>query len=409
MWRNYFKTSFRNLLKNKLYTGINIFGLAIGLSACLLIGLYIRHEMSYDTFNSNADRIVRLTMEYRQAGTVNTTATTGTKAGPQLTRTFPAIESYVRTFIKSNVVKNGDKMFDEPHILYADSLFFKIFTFPFIAGNTATALDAPDKMVITKSMAEKYFPEVKTMGYATALDKTLTCNDKDYKISGICNDVPDNSQIKFDFATAFSNLGNHAKGETWWTANWITYLLLHQEKDIPRLQSDITHYMNSTDVKADAGLTGNDYLNFHLEPLKKVHLYSNLPGFEPNGSIKIIYLFSIIAFLILLIASANYTNLSTAQSSERSAEIGMRKVLGASKRQVFIQFMTEAFLMGFLAAFLAIALSIFFIPLFNQITGIAFKSTIVLQPYPLLSLLGITLLISFLAGLYPSLILSGTQ
>ncbi|MEO8117165.1 MAG: RhuM family protein, partial [Bacteroidota bacterium] len=141
MWKNYFKTAFRNLRKNKLYTGINIFGLAIGLTACLLIGIYIMHELSYDSFNKNADRIVRVTMEYSNGGTVSTTATTGTKVGPQFTRTFPSIENYVRTFIRSNVVKSGDKMFDEPRILYADSAFFKIFTFPFLAGDATTALD----------------------------------------------------------------------------------------------------------------------------------------------------------------------------------------------------------------------------------------------------------------------------
>ncbi len=409
MWKNYFKTAFRNLQKNKLYTGINIFGLAIGLTACLLIGIYIMHELSYDSFNKNADRIVRVTMEYSQAGTVNTTATTGTKVGPQFTRTFPSIENYVRTFIRSNVVKSGDKMFDEPRILYADSAFFKMFTFPFLAGDATIALDAPDKIVITKTTAEKYYPEVKTKGYAAALDKTLTSGGKDLKVSGVCEDAPQNSQLKFDFATSFYNLGNNVKGETWWTANWITYLQVHDEKDIPQLQSKITAYMNSPAVKADVGAEGNDYLTFHLEPLKKVHLYSSLPGFEPNGSIKFVYLFAIIALLILLIASANYTNLSTAQSSGRSAEIGMRKVLGASKKQVFTQFMAESFLMGFIAAILALILSIILIPLFDQVTGIEFPKDVVLQPIPLLSLLGITILISILAGLYPALILAGTQ
>ncbi|MEO7210006.1 MAG: ABC transporter permease [Chitinophagaceae bacterium] len=409
MWKNYFKTAFRNLRKNKLYTGINIFGLAIGLTACLLIGIYIMHELSYDSFNKNADRIVRVTMEYSQGGTLNTTATTGTKAGPQFSRSFPSIENYVRTFIRSNVVKSGDKMFDEPRILYADSSFFKIFTFPFIAGDATTALDAPDKIVITKTTAEKYFPEVKTQGYAAALDKTLTSGGKDLKVSGVCEDAPQNSQLKFDFATSFYNLGNNVKGETWWTANWITYLLVHDKKDIPQLQSKITAYMNSPEVKADVGAEGNDYLAFHLEPLKKVHLYSSLPGFEPNGSIKFVYLFAIIALLILLIASANYTNLSTAQSSGRSAEIGMRKVLGASKKQVFTQFMSESFLMGFIAAILALILSIILIPLFDQVTGIEFSKDVVLQPIPLLSLLGITIIISILAGLYPALILAGTQ
>ena len=149
MIKNYFKTALRNLRKNKLYSGINIFGLTVGLAACLLIGAYINHELSYDKFNINANRIVRATMEYSQAGTVNTVATTGTKVGPQFKRTFPLVQEYTRTFISHNVVKCGDKIFDEPRILYADKTFFKIFSFHIIEGNASTALDAPDKIVIT--------------------------------------------------------------------------------------------------------------------------------------------------------------------------------------------------------------------------------------------------------------------
>ena len=150
MFKNYLKTALRNLTKNKLYSSINIFGLAIGLASCLLIGVYIFHELSYDKFNVNAGRIVRATMEYRQAGTVNKVATTGTKPGPQFTRTFPAIENYARTFISHNVIKSANKTFDEPRILYADAAFFKIFSFKMIEGNASTALNAPDKIVITE-------------------------------------------------------------------------------------------------------------------------------------------------------------------------------------------------------------------------------------------------------------------
>src|SRR5438309_3190197 len=157
MFRNYFKTALRSLSKHKLYTGTNIFGLTIGLAACLLIGVYIFDELSYDAFHANANRIVRTTMEYKQAGTVNATATTGTKVGPQFKRTFPLVEEYTRTFIRHNVVKSGDKLFDESHILYADPAFFKIFSFPIVEGNAATALVAPDNIVITRSTAKRYF------------------------------------------------------------------------------------------------------------------------------------------------------------------------------------------------------------------------------------------------------------
>ena len=170
-------------------------------------------------------------MEYSQAGTVNTTATTGTKVGPQFKRTFPLVQEYARTFISHNVVKSGDKIFDEPRILYADEPFFKIFSFHIIKGDAATALDAPDKIVLTRSMAKKYF------GDEDPINKTLTSGGKDLRVSAVCEDVPQNSQIKFDFATQFYNLGNGVKDETWWTANWITYFLLRDEKSIHNCSS----------------------------------------------------------------------------------------------------------------------------------------------------------------------------
>jgi len=403
MFKNYLKTALRNLRKNKLYSIINIFGLTVGLAACLLIGMYISHELSYDKFNANADRIVRATMEYSNAGTVNKTATTGTKVGPQFKRTFPLVEEYARTFISHNVVKYGDKIFDEPRILYADEPFFKIFSFHIIKGNAATALDAPDKIVVTKSIAKKYF------GDEDPINKILTSGGKDLRVSAVCEDVPQNSQIKFDFATQFYNLGNGVKNETWWTANWITYFLLPAEKSIPQFQQQINAYMQTPAVRKDAGMEGKDYLAYHLEPLTKVHLFSSLPGFEPNGSITYVYMFSVIALLILIIACANYTNLATAQSAGRSGEIGIRKVIGASKRQVFIQFISESSIITFLAAALALVLSIFLIPYFNIITGKQFTAGILLQPLPIIALTAFSILVSFFAGLYPALVLSGTQ
>src|SRR6478736_3088041 len=252
MFRNYFKTAFRILRKNKLYTAINIFGLTAGLTSCLLIGVYIFNELSYDKFNINANRIVRATMEYKQAGTINTTATTGTKVGPAFKRNFPEVQEYSRTFINHNVVKSGDKIFDEPRILYADEPFFKIFSFHLIEGDAATALDAPDKIVLTQSMARKYF------GNEEPLNKTITSGGKDLRVSAVIEDVPQNSQLKFDFVTQFMNLGNGVKEETWWTANWLTYLLVRDEKSIPQLQQQINEYTRSQALRTDAGLKDND-------------------------------------------------------------------------------------------------------------------------------------------------------
>ena len=403
MFRNYFKTAIRSLFKNKLYSAINVVGLTAGLTACLLIGVFISHELSYDKFNKNANRIVRATMEYKSGEIVNTVASTGTKVGPQFKRMFPSVEEYARTFITHNTVKAGEKLFDEPRILYADPAFFKIFSFKLVEGDAATALDAPDKIVLSQSMAKKYF------GNETALNKTITSGGKELQVSAVCEDVPQNSQIKFDFVTQFLNLGNGVNEEQWWTANWITYFLVRDEKSIPQLQQQIAAYMKTPQVREEARLEGNNYLTYHLEPLTKIHLYSSLAGFEPNGSIRYIYMFAVIALLILIIACANYTNLATAQSAGRSGEIGIRKVMGASKKQVFFQFIGESTIITIIAAALAFALGVLLIPYFNIITGKEFRAASLVQPIPIVALIIFSVLVSFFAGIYPALVLSGTQ
>src|SRR5690606_1048652 len=186
-------------------------------------------------------------------------------------------------------------------------------------------LDAPDKIVLTRSMAKKYFGNT---DYKDILNKTIASGDKNFRVSAICEDAPQNSQIKFDFVTQFLNLGNNVKEEQWWTANWITYFLVKDESDIPQLQKQVVSYMDTPEIRRETGMEGESYLTYHLEPLAKVHLYSSLPGFEPNGSIINIYMLAVIAVLILIIACANYTNLATAQTVGRGGEIGMRKVMG---------------------------------------------------------------------------------
>lgn len=404
MFKNYLKTAFRNLAKNKLYSGINIIGLTTALTACLLIGVFIIHELSYDKFNKNASRIVRVTMEYKGGEKVNTTASTGTKVGPQFKRTFPSVEEYARTFLSHNTIKLEDKIFDESRILYADPAFFKIFSFNLKQGDAATALDAPDKIVITSSMAKKYFGNE-----SGALNKILVSGGKNLRVSAICEDVPQNSQVKFDFVTQFLNLGNGVKDETWWTANWITYLLVRDKGSIGQLQQQVADYMKTAEVRKEARLEGSNYLTYHLEPLTKVHLHSKLAGFEPNGSITYIYMFAAIAILILIIACANYTNLATAQSAGRSGEIGVRKVMGASKKQVFFQFIGESTVITALAAIFAFVLGTLLIPYFNDITGKEFTASTLLQPTPVIALLLFSVLVSFFAGIYPALILSGTK
>ncbi len=398
MIKNYFKIAFRHLKKNKLYAFVNISGLAIGIASCLLIGIYIKQELSFDKFHANANRIVRVTMDYNFGDQQSKIALTGTKIGPQFKRTFPQVTDYVRTLKYARVVAYNDKIFDEKNFLYADSAFFGIFSFPLLSGDIKTALDAPDKIVVTQSMAKKYFGDENPIGKVLKVGGT-----KDFIVSGITTDAPDNSQIKFDFVASFTNL-NAAKTENWWEANYITYLLLNNRDQIKPLQNKITDYMQTVsknELKAD----GNHYLTFHLEPLKKVHLYSELDGFEPNNNIIYIYILGAVAILILLIACVNYTNLSTAQSAARSVEVGMRKVLGAAKWQVFNQLICESFFLTAAAIVTALALSAIALPYFNQLSGKDLHSDILFSAGTLIPLLILLIVVAFTAGIYPALIL----
>lgn len=402
MLRNYFKIALRHLQKNKLYALVNIFGLAIGIASCLLIGLYIWHELSFDRFHKNADRIARVTWQYNFGNAENKVATTGTRVGPDFQRHFPEVQAYVRLLKYPRVVRYENEMFDEKAFLFADSAFFSLFSFPLLKGDPKTALAGPDKVVITASAAKKYF------GNGDPVGKTVNVGGvKDFLVTGVAEDAPAASQIRFDFVGTFSSLGA-AKEEKWNEANYLTYLLLQDEKSFPVLQKKIDAYINKVG-KEEMQLKGNQFMAYHLEPLTRVHLHSELDGFEPNNNILYIYIMAIVAVLILLIACVNYTNLSTAQSARRSAEISMRKVMGAGRGQVFRQFLIESFLLTLLAVALALLLSALLLPSFNRFSGKEFETGILFSPTTLVVLLLASVVIAFAAGVYPALILSGAR
>jgi putative ABC transport system permease protein len=252
-------------------------------------------------------------------------------------------------------------------------------------------------------MANKYFGKEDPVG-----KMLIIANSDNFIVTGVVQDAPKNSQLNFDFIGSFTSL-DAAKTEEWWTANDITYLLLNQEAQIPRLQKQVASYMDDPMVRKEAHVDGSDYLTYHLEPLKKVHLYSSLDGFEPNGNITYIYIMGAIAVLILVIACANYTNLATAQSAGRSGEIGIRKVLGAGSTQLFAQHIGESGLLSFIAVMLAICLSVLLLPMFNQLSGKAFTSDLFFKPVTLISLFLLGLITSLLAGFYPALVLSNAK
>jgi putative ABC transport system permease protein len=402
MLQNYLTIALRNLWRNFTFSFINIGGLAVGLTACLLIMLYVGEEISYDRFHQKSDRIVRVTMDYSVNGEVGQVPVTGTKVGPALARSFPEVEKAVRMIKMAAVVRYGDKLLEEKRFFYADSTFFDIFSFPLLSGKAKGALDAPNQVVLTQSAVRKYF------GNENALGKVLRINDnKDFVVTGVTADVPENSQMKFDFIASFSSL-NAAKTEEWWSANYITYLLLRSSESIPALQAKIPGYMKAQAKETEMTDAGN-YLSYQLEPLEKVHLHSTLSGFEPNGDIKYVYIFSGVALLILLIACVNYVNLTTAQATRRAREVGMRKVLGAVRGQLFWQFIGEALLITFLGLLLSLLLVRLLLPYFNALTEKQLSIDVLLSPFTLVLLVGMTLVLSLLAGSFPALALSRFQ
>ncbi len=411
MLKNYLKIAIRNILKNKVYSIINIVGLAVGMMACILIALYVINEESYDSFNKNADRIARATMQYSFNGVTKEVAITGTKLLPAFERNFPEVENGVRLYDTRAIVKYKDKIFKEPDFTYADSTFFKVFSFKLFQGDPAQALARPYSIILTSSTARKYF------GSEDAVGKVLRINTQNltkvswnnYTVTGIMQNCPANSQIKFDFLASFCSLPAAKPGdEEWWDADYITYLLLKTPGSIKTLQTKISPYMKTQNK--ELGLTGNDYMTFQLEPLKEVHLYSKVQGgFEPPGDYRYVLIFSLVALLILGIACANYINITTAKATERAKEVGVRKVIGALRMQLIYQFLAESFVIVSAAFLIGLMLVEFMLPTFNKLYGVnlEFSSLITSKA---IAIAGLTiLLIGLLGAVYPALILSRFQ
>jgi putative ABC transport system permease protein len=401
MLRSYFKIAWRNLLKNKIYCLVNIGGLTTGITCCILIGLYLSNETSFDRFHKNADRLVRATTEYTINGVVNQVGKTGSMAGPRLSSALPQIESFVRIMkFEPYSVLYGEKSFVENKFCFADSNFFKIFSFPLLEGDPSTALDGPLKIVITEQMKKKYFGNEKALGKFLRVGGT-----RDFIVSGVAADVPANSQIQFDFIASYASLRN-ANRLSWGVEIYSTYFLVRPQTDLKVLEKDIATYMKN---QKDLDQSNNDYLIFHMEPMIRVHLYSSLDGLEPNGNITYLYILAAVAILILCIASVNYTNLSIAQAVHRIPEIGIRKVLGSARRQIFWQFIGESMLLNLIAFICATCFSIMLLPLFNGLVERTMDIRALVTPFALGIMLLLYFIISIASGIYPALVLSGLK
>ena len=362
--------------------------------------MYIRHELSFDRFQEKGNRIVRVIMEYGFGNSDKQTGNyTSTKVMPSFKRNFPEVEEGVRMTAGSGLLKIGDQLFEDPEFLFADSTFFQVFSsFKLQAGNADKVLDAPNQLVLTVSAARKYFPHQNAVGQTILVGAQQT----PYLVTGITDDCPDNSQIRFSMLASFSSLGP-AQEETYWNANYQTYLLLKENSSLEQLQAKIRPFMEKEMNDP------NVFLTYYLEPYFDVHLYSPHAAYVANTDIRYIYIATGMAVLILLIACFTYINMSTARSLERAREVGIRKVAGASRKQVFGQFIGESFMISFLALVLSVGLTALLLPLFNGLINRSLSLADLAHPVLLLSAVGMVLLIALLAGAYPAMVLSGFQ
>ncbi|MFZ1799213.1 MAG: ABC transporter permease [Chitinophagaceae bacterium] len=414
MFKNYLKTAFRNLIKNKGFSAINIIGLAAGLASCLLIILYVTNELSYDHYNKNIDQIYRIDADLKFGGHNFILASSPDPLGSTLKSELPQVKQYVRLRDHGGLlVKKGNQNIQEDKVILADSTLFDVFTLPMLAGDPQTALVNPNSVVITESTAEKYFPKTSV---GTVLGKTLTINDTTlYKITGIIKDVPNASHFHYDFfVSMYGQLATYEIGQ-WTSNNFNTYILLDKNADPKKLSAQldafvmkyVTPYFKTLNINEEDFKKQGNYLHYNLMPLSRIHLHSQKDGeLEANGNIQYVTIFSIIALFILLIACVNFMNLSTARSAGRAKEVGVRKVLGSLRKNLITQFLSESLLISFLSMILALAIAALLLPFFNTLSGKTFTMDDFLSPWLLPALLVLVIIVGFLAGIYPAFYLS---
>jgi len=414
MLKNYLTLAIRNLLKRKLYSFINIFGLAIGVAVCLVILKYVDFELSYDSFHKKAGQIYRTTStSYRNGELRGTGVLSGYAQGPVLLADVPEIKSYIRTHpmyggaVMSFKREVGDPTtFHEDHIQWVDSTFLDVFTYTAIQGDLNTALDKPNSVVISKKTADRYFsknedPLGKIMQVAGGW------SDGDYEVTAIIEDVPQNSHFSFDFLLPTHNLlrnGQYTNDDGWGWNNFITYIELHPHADVKKVEAKLPALIDKYRGKDLA--ESNSKNVWTLQPIRDIHLN---PGLEyessPTVSTNTIYFFIIISIFILAIAWINYINLSTARAMERAREVGIKKSVGAYRSQLISQFIFESVLVNFIGVVIAVVIAIGLLPVLGEIVGKDFSFDFT-DPRFWMILTTLFLVGSFISGAYPALVLS---
>lgn len=419
MLDNYIMLAWRHVRKRKGYTLINVCGLALGLACCLLIALYVQDERSFDAFHEYADRIVRVVTDIERPNGVQALSTTSGAVAPALVESFPEVEQAVRVAKLGFFVYRADAdgqptlRFKEDNLLVADSTLFDIFSFPMLAGDPSVALDGVWNIVLTESTARRYF------GEQSAVGQTLVVEDMGgffpgnpvFTVTGVIADVRANAHFNFDLIipmAAVKEVGPPGAFTNWlWTDIFTTYALLRSPVDHQPLQSKLADFVERSfgdDMRA-----ANQLFSYTLEPLRTIYLHSKRAGFARQGSLTNVYIFSGVALFILLIACINFINLATARSAERAKEVGMRKVVGAPRQRLVVQFLVESIVMSLMATLLALVLVEVSLPAFRALADKPLAGRVLINPMLMLAMFGGAAVVGTLAGLYPAVVLSCFQ
>jgi len=411
MIKNFIKTAFRSLLKNKGFTAINILGLALGLATCLLIVFYVIDELSYDRYNTKADRIYKLNTDIKFGGNASSYAIGPPPLAVEAAANIPEVEKATRLLIATEIrFKKGEENINEAKVAYADSTLFDVFTLPMLKGNPKTALKEPNSIVLTERAAQKYFNTTDAIGRFL----TMVNSNVNYKVTGVIENMPEQSHFNFDYLLSMSTLEG-SRANVWNSFIYSTYLLVKPGTNKNAFAKKLDalfqkHFEQQPGFnKVNFAKNGN-YVRVNVTPLTDIHLFSNRQyELGTNSSITYIYIFSAIALFILLIACINFMNLSTARSANRAREVGVRKVLGSPRKYLIAQFLSESLLITFVATILAVLAAWLLLPLFNQIAGKELSITLQTIGWLLPSVVVIIIVVGVLAGAYPAFYLSAFQ
>lgn len=407
MLKNYFKIAFRNLWRQKVFSGLNILGLSISMACALLLYLYIQQELSYDQHFPNADHIYRVNPIQIGNGQEKETPFASFLLAPTLKKEYSEIKAVTHLFELANLsLEYQERKFSEEDPLFVNASFFQVFQIPFLAGNPEDALKNPNSIVLTESSAVKIFGSAQQ-----AVDKVLVLDNKfDTKVTAVIRDLPETTHFDFDFLVSMDTWKAdwfESNKSTWRGAGFRTYLLLNPQTNPASLESKMKSLYEKY-MKTELASFGIMDVNFHLQALTDIYLYSELEGELKSGiSLSYVYIFSSIAFLILLIASINYINLTTARSLNRAKEVGVRKVVGSHRNQLIRQFMIESLLICIISLGISLILAELFLPIFNNLSGKNLTIPYFSNPILWLIISGIFISVALLSGLYPAFVLSG--